>query len=680
MIETSTSAPSEAHGSRPVASARLGPARGGAAPFLVAGALYAVLSIGLWWNVWSASPSGVMTCDCTDAGRMVWYLRWSAFALDNGHQLLFSNWLLHPGGFNLLTDTSVPLIGFLISPVTLLLGPVTAINTASTLIPALTGLSMFWLLRRWVRWAPAAFIGGLVYGFGPLVVVQLSFGWLNLACLALLPPMVACLDELLIRQHRRPILVGAVLAVLVAAEFFISTEMVEIAVLSMLVAVLLVLGYSLVKQPDELARRWPSAAKALAGAAGLCALLLAYPIWFFLAGPSHLSGMVWSTNVPGDLGNSFSNFWSHLAQWGPVSATVLTKEAPNLGGYAGPAGPSPSYLGVGMLAVLVVGSVIWRKDRRLWLFGALGVITAALSLRVTPAHPGPWSIFYHLSILDNTVQSRFDAVFVLCAAAMLAVIVDRTRSNVAEWLPRHLDGSPSGTSHPGQGSAWRWTTGAVAVAVAVVALVPMIAVMAPNLPLDVQPVTVPTWFTEASPRLAAGQVLATYPFATANSQSSIPWQAISGMHFKMAGGGGPSATEARAGAYKAGFAVLDAASVPIGPAPAPNHANLAAVRAALRGWGVTMVVIPDDRGLPTYQTGRGSSWGSGFFTAVLGSLPTRQDGAWVWTDVAKAPPSLDISSAAFNACLPLDQGGVPTAPDAPRCVLRSSSPSTSATS
>ena len=162
--------------------------------------------------MWSTSPSQVMTCDCTDAGRSLWYLEWSAFALSHGHQLLFSTWMFHPVGFNLLDDTSVPVIGLIMSPVTLVFGPVTAINVASTLIPALTALAMFWLLRRWVTWAPAAFVGGLAYGFSALVIVQLAFGWLNLACLALLPLIVGCLDELFLRQRARPARVGIALA------------------------------------------------------------------------------------------------------------------------------------------------------------------------------------------------------------------------------------------------------------------------------------------------------------------------------------------------------------------------------------------------------------------------------------------------------------------------------------
>jgi hypothetical protein len=610
----------------------------GSSRYLGAGSLYLILSVGLWWHVWSSSPSQVMTCDCTDAGRSLWYLEWSAFALSHGHQLLFSTWMFHPAGFNLLSDTSVPMIGLIMSPVTLVFGPVTAINVASTLIPALTALAMFWLLHRWVRWTPAAFVGGLAYGFSALVIVQLAFGWLNLACLALLPLIVGCLDELFLRQRARPARVGVALALLVTAEFFVSTETVLIVSVSVAVGTILLLGYAGLRHRDELRLRGRYAITGISVALALSMALLAYPVWFALAGPAHLSGMVWSTNVPGDLGNSFGNFWSHLGQWGPVSARFLTQEVPVFGGYRGPSPPSPSYLGPGVLVVVATGTVIWRSDRRLWFFGALGVVTAALSLRVTGDQWRPWSILYRLPIFDNVVQSRFDAVFGLCAAVMVAIIVDHSRSSAVRWIAhrREVDRRVSVPKRSPFG--WGRTGGAVALAVplavAAVVVVPIAVVLSPSVPLTVQPVLVPQWFLTTADHLPPGQVVLTYPFATADSQSSIPWQAIGGMHYQMAGGGGPAGTVARAGANMLGFTVLSKASVPLGPAPLPTIANLKAVREAMHDWGVTMVVVPADAHLAEFQIGRGTSYGVAFFTRVLGSRPTYQNHAWVWLDVS----------------------------------------------
>jgi dolichyl-phosphate beta-glucosyltransferase len=629
------------------------------------------MSVGVWWHMWSTGPSTVMTCDCTDAGRMVWYLEWSAFALAHGHQFLFSNWLFHPGGFNLLADTSAPAISLAMSPLTLVSGPVTAMNVASTLIPALTALSMFWLLQRWVRWAPAAFVGGVAYGFSASVIVQLSFGWLNLTCLALLPLIVACLDELFIRQRLRPARVGAALAVLMTVEFFVSTEMVLIVSLSGVIATVLLVGYAGLHDRAELRRRGRYALTGIGASVALAVVLLAYPVWFFLVGPAHLSGMVWSTDVPGNLGNSFSNFWSHLGQWGPINSRQLAQEAPALGGYAGPASPSPSYLGPGLLLVMAAGTIVWRSDRRLWFFGGLGVITAAISLRVGGDRWGPWSVVYHLPFFDNVVQSRFVAVFGLCAAVMAAIIVDRSRSGTLEWLT-HRHGEHQATTVRGRApTASRWWAGAMAAAVALVALLPVIAVLGPNLPLTMQPVTVPHWFETTADRLPPGEVLLTYPFATADSQASVPWQAIERMHYKMAGGGGPAGTVARAGSNQVGFSVLRSASVPLLRPPALTASNLEAVRKAVHNWGVTMAVVPDDTGLPSFQTARGTKYGVAFFTAVFGSAPIHQDGAWVWPVVAKSPPPVVITESAFDTCVGSGTEGADSLTDVAGCVLAS---------
>jgi len=453
---------------------------------------------------------------------------------------------------------------------------------------------------------------------------------------------------------------------------------------SAVVAVVLLVGYAAVHDRSDLRRRAPHALLGLVGAAVVAGVLLVYPVWLFVAGPAHLSGMVWSTNVPGNLGNSVANFWSHLGRWGPLSAQQLADEARALGGYDGPAAPSPSYLGPGLLAVLVAGTLAWRSDRRLWFFGSLGLITALLSLRSAGGPWGPWALVQHLPLFDNVVQSRLVVVFGLCSSVMVGVIIDHAHSAAARWVERRgAEGAPvtagaprtegaQGESRHSPSGGWRTAprVGAFAgVAVSLVAVVPAAVALAPNLPLAVRPVSVPSWFAHTGAHLPAGQVLATYPFATADSQASVPWQAIEGMPYKMAGGGGPTGTVARAGAYKLGFSVLRSASVPIVPPPDLSAANLTAVRRALRAWGVTMVVVPDGHGLPAYQTARGASYGVAFFTAVLGSAPTRQPGAWVWSDPDRAPPPVTTTAATMATCGQTGSSGAHDGGQVAGCVL-----------
>src|SRR5580658_6763847 len=189
---------------------------------------YLAVALVLWWHVWSSHPTTVTTCGCGDASLFLWFLEWPAYALAHGHDPFYSTALFHPAGIDLLSNTSVLAIGIVLAPVTWLFGPVATMNVASTLGPALSALAMFWLLRRWVRWTPAAFVGGLVFGFSPFAVTNLAVAHLNTQVLVLVPLIVGCLDDLLIRQPRRPAVTGTALGLLVVAQFFLSTEMLVI--------------------------------------------------------------------------------------------------------------------------------------------------------------------------------------------------------------------------------------------------------------------------------------------------------------------------------------------------------------------------------------------------------------------------------------------------------------------
>src|SRR5581483_6705241 len=110
---------------------------------------------------WTSHPSVTTTCGCGDAARFIWFFGWPPFAIAHGHGLFWSAWLFHPTGVNLLDDTSVLALSVPLAPVTALAGPVLSLNVGLTLAPALSAMTMWALLRRWVGWAPAAFVGGL---------------------------------------------------------------------------------------------------------------------------------------------------------------------------------------------------------------------------------------------------------------------------------------------------------------------------------------------------------------------------------------------------------------------------------------------------------------------------------------------------------------------------------------
>jgi hypothetical protein len=394
--------------------------------------------------------------------------------------------------------------------------------------------------------------------------------------------------------------------------------------------------------------------------------LLAYPLWFALDGPAHLSGLVWPSIPPGTGGIALGD----LVQRNPM--TALAHEMVATGGYQGPALPQPAFIGAGALAVAGLGLLVWRRDRRLWLFGALGAVAVVLSLGAR-SYWTPWRVLAHLPLLQDVVSGRFASLTALCAAVVVGVAVDRTHDAVRRRAARVVPA-------PGPGARrdlWTGARVAAVVAGAVVAgaaVVPMVADEAGNLPLTTRAVTLPAWFEEAGPHLPPGQVVLAYPAPFALQQSAEGWQAVDGLDYALVGGSGPESLLERAGPERAGQAVISAASFSLDGPPAPSAANLGAVRRALRGWGVTEVVMPDPAPLPRYEQGTNPAAALGLFTLAVGRAPRFSDDAWVWGGVRRPGAARSISAAAFAACTASARSDGPGHLAVPDCVLAASRP------
>ncbi len=595
-------------------------------PYAVAGAAYLVLSSILWWHV-MPHPRTVTTCGCGDAALTIWVIKWPAYALSHGLNPFYSSKLLVPRGINMAPNSLV--LGVVFAPVTWLFGPVASLNLIDVASPPLSALAMFWLLRRWVAWDPAAFVGGLFFGFSPFVVVSLALAHPNFGLLAPVPLIIGCIDDLFVRHRHRVLVVGAALGALVTVEFFISVEVLLLVALFASMTALVVGSRALAHRPSATSTTVRRALPGLCVAGGLAAVLLAYPLWFFFAGPAHLVGRAWPDEPPGAVANTPAQFVDGFF------GAPLTGIMHLFGGYQGPTLPLLSYLGIGVLVVVVGGVAVWRHDRLLWCFGLIGLLAAVLSLGVGDGYWAPWRLFTHLPLLDNVVPVNLTVIIDTCVAVLLAVVVGHVR---AAAVPRV---GPRGAALAG-------------VATAGLALVPVAGALWPNIPMTVRTVVVPRWFTSVAPRLGNGQVVLPYPTALGGIQSSMAWQAVAGMTFSMVGGGGPGITRSRAGPEAPGFAVLARATLHLGPPPQPGTAELHAVRQALAGWGVTTVVVPDQPGLPTYDRGRGVPYAVGLFTTALGRAPVHQASAWVWDHVGSAGPSITISPSAFVACTGVD--------------------------
>lgn len=66
-----------------------------------------------------------------------------------------------------MDNTTMPLLGIVGFPITLLFGSIATHNVLIDLAIFASTLSFFAMARRFVTWWPAAFVGGLAYGFSP---------------------------------------------------------------------------------------------------------------------------------------------------------------------------------------------------------------------------------------------------------------------------------------------------------------------------------------------------------------------------------------------------------------------------------------------------------------------------------------------------------------------------------
>jgi hypothetical protein len=615
----------------------------------VVGLSYLLIGIVLWGHAWADGASTHTLCGCGDPALFLWFFQWPATAVAHGHDPFYSTALFHPHGFNLLSQTSVMGLSVPLIPVTWIWGPVASLNVASTIAPALSAFCMFAVLRRWVKWMPAAYIGGLVYGFSPSVIDSLQFAHLMTAAVMLLPLILAALDEILWRQRHSAPAGGLVLGLLLFLQFFLSSELLALTILVAVMAILLLVGTGLVLDRPRLTTLAPHAIRGLVIGSLVGVVLLAYPVWFALDGPAHLSGLIWPNlgALGGYVGSSFvgPNF---------VHGTNIYAI---LGGYGGTALPSSAYVGWGFLGVLTGGLVVWARDRRLWFFGAVFAVCVGCSFGERKGEWEPVRVFAHLPVVENIIVQRFMIFGFMAAAIMLALILEHARNDLPRWI--RVTGGPGAILGAG-----------AALVLSAIALVPVASAFADALPFAMAPVTLPRWYTQVAPHLPANRVVLAYPAPFSGIQEAMAWQSVDAMHFSQAGGGGPQGVDSRAGSAKAGFALLSSLAFGVTvPMPAPTAPVLKAVRQAIRLWGVnTVVIAPGPVHESIFLQGHDPAYAAAFMTAALGRPPRIEAGAWVWNDVSVTHGhALKVQRTRFDECVAYSHPNVAT-PAVSSCV------------
>jgi hypothetical protein len=587
------------------------PIRAGRWPGVFAWAAYAVIAVVAYWPAWIHGLNTHLEYSGGDISIYTWSLSTTAHSLEHGQNLFYSNYLNYPGGTNMLNNTTVLLLGIIMTPVTLIFGAVASFNVLMTLAFILSAGAAYFVLRRWTSWWPAAFAGGLLYGFSPYMIGY-GRGGLFLLFVPLPPLILLCLYELLVRQAGHPIRWGITLAVLVIAQFFISSELLadtaELAAGGLLILC--------VAKRRQVVPKFRWAWKGIAPGGALCAVVLAYPAWYLLRGPEHVNLIAPAQLYSNDL----------LGPLVPTSNELIsTPGLRHLGNtFAGGAGALPggqivsitngAYLGITLLLLLAVIVIRYRRVAMVQFFTLMAVATFVISLGpVLQIHDHaygldlPAKIFGHLPLLKATFPNRFSVFVSLFAAAVLAIGLDRIRVEM------------SGRS---RSSAF---ANAVPVALGIVALLPLV----PKLPYSEQPVPIPSYITsKAVDSIPSGSVVLSYPFPTPFAGVTMLWQERAGMRYRIVGGymfvQGPNGTVV--GSDDPGTAQTLLQRLYLGPnVPKITPAQVLEISQEMKQWGISTVLV---------QTAAPrSSTAIKWFTFIIGRAPHYSGGMAVWHEV-----------------------------------------------
>lgn len=530
-------------------------------PLVLTALLYLTVSIALNHRVLGGFTHSSIGWVTADADLFAWWLHWTSWSLAHGQDPLFTVYQHFPVGVNAMWNTTVPLLGLVFAPVTLTAGPVAAYNTSMILGPVVSGLAMTAALGRYVtRWSPRI-VSGALYAFGPFHLAHMSVGHLNLVWSVMPAFLLYTVHILFARPLRQPVLVGALIGVVFAAQTVLYTQTLALGVL-MLVVTAAVLA---VRWPRRARQALPAMATAGLACVGTYAVLCAYPLYLILAGPARPGAQIRNPEYSGaDAYNAIVPTYLNLIR--PVPDGL----AGRLQGHTGEQG---GYIGIAVAGLLVY-IVLTVRSTAIRIAATVGAIAFVLSLGPTLVllgeHTGiplPWRAVTAVPLLSQAEPVRLQIFVSLCIAMIVALWLDHVR-NMQHRTERRF-----------------------AIALTCVAVVSW-------LPADMQAAqsaTSPTFFATASNYLAPADVVETYPRLNGNWQEGaapLRWQLISGMAYRTTGGyfigsdgDNDVLTETPWNAYQLGAREIAEGRM------APGDEGADAAWRELRSTGVTVVIV-----------------------------------------------------------------------------------------
>jgi hypothetical protein len=323
---------------------------------------------------------------------------------------LVTHLLNAPDGVNLLTNGALVGPGILLGPLTLTAGAPVSFAVLLVVNLAATALGWYALLRRTLHLDRfAALLGAAFAGYAPGLVAE-SNARLHLTAQWLVPAIVWCVLRLATQEPAetvRLVRLGALLGVLVTAQYFVGAEVLLLTGVGLL---LFCLAYT-AASPVRAARAATRVAPGVGVAAAVASMLLAYPLRIQFTG---------AQSVP-DAPFDAAYFAADLASFAALSPFSVTGGAVRPG-----AVEYTTFFGLPLL-LAAAGTAVWLWRRPAALACAVTAVAGcalALGPRLTlrgsvTAIPGPLALATGWPLVGLAMPARFG----LAAVPPLAVLI-----------------------------------------------------------------------------------------------------------------------------------------------------------------------------------------------------------------------------------------------------------------
>jgi hypothetical protein len=384
----------------------------------IALALY--LAIALWLMHRAVAHLG-STCACNagaDPTQFIWAFVWWPYAIAHGLNPLVSHVMWAPGGINLGGVTSTPGPALVMTPITLLFGPLVSYNVAAIIAPVLGSWTAYRLCRYISRAPWISILAGYVYGYSTYELGHLNVH-LNLF-LVFLPPLAVLVVLKRLDGVISPRRFAVQLTLILIAQFSISNEILFTMTLVGVAALLAGIAFATPERRRAILHLCPL-------------LLLAYGITAVVFSP-YIYEELKAPQFSVDWGLQYANdLISFIA---PTNVTLVGAHTFGAVVQVFPTGATETdaYLGVPLILIIAMYLIGNWSARTTKMIAAILAVTVLWTLGGTLYVSGkptiwlPYAIFQHLPGFKLILQGRIAMYTALVAAVVLALWVSARRS------------------------------------------------------------------------------------------------------------------------------------------------------------------------------------------------------------------------------------------------------------